>query len=425
MYITGSTQLSGVQVERAIAAVEILTGEYLDTKNTDDFVIDKYDSAPEIDCYNNYSKDGVTAYSTSYQQTIQAEPAAIPETEVEINAKDGADSDIKARNQWLDPLKKELQAIYRRVYGQRAEESKRHADPQNYTWRRYFDPKAPHYVGNDLSDWEKDFCWAKERTMLVYDGMFIGHNGFTSGDPILEGRGLGRSDPSIPHTEPYHWQWSSAGFRFHNRNMVTSQLNGLLSRNGIFLPENMRLSFVIDSQYRLRVTGTDDENLTEHIENLINANGNSEQLYKHILQSTRTRGSEQISSQIKENSLRMYRVDDIIRTYTDYTRQDLNLVDGKFLTPDGMDIFELIKAGIVKEVTSGAGILIEHNRQELAWLAKVGPENIPDMVLTIDYENGNLYDVGQPYGYGPGQTGWIIDLLWGNDPNKVNPLLLQ
>jgi hypothetical protein len=41
------------------------------------------------------------------------------------------------------------------------------------------------------------------------------------------------------------------------------------------------------------------------------------------------------------------------------------------------------------------------------------------------YENGNLYDVGQPYGYGPGQTGWIIDLLWGNDPNKVNPLLLQ
>ena len=422
MFVTVSP-LSAEQAERVVAAAEIWTGVKQAAIDADEFVVDKFDSAPDIDYYNNYSKDGITAYSASVPQAVQAKPSVMPETASAGNGIDSNGPDIKAVNSWIDPLLEEKQAIYRSVYGRRAAESRCYPDPERHARERYYDPSAPHYVGHDLNDWEKDFCYVKERNMIVNPGAFTGLSGFTSGDPILEGRGLGRSKSSARLVEAHNWQWSSAGFRFHNRNMVTSQLNGLLSRNGICIPVDLRLSFTIDSQHRLRVTGTDDENLIAQLENLLNANGNSGQLYEHILRSTRTLESERISGQVSENSLRMYRVDSTISRYTDYTRQDLKLVEGKFLTPDGVDIFEFVREGIANSLTSGAGELIEHNRQELEWLARVGPENIPEMVLSIDYENGNLFDVGQPYGYGPGQTGWILDLLGKTDPNMANPLL--
>ena len=243
---------------------------------------------------------------------------------------------------------------------------------------------------------------------------------------VSDGRKPANSEQVTNGDEQYGAHLQGVGWTFHNRNMINSQLSELFRKNGIDVPADTRLTFVIDSQYRLRVTGTDYEDLVKQIEGVLNKNGNAANLYQHIYQSTRITGGERVSSQVREDSLRMYNVDWVIREYTGYQRQDLDLVDGKFLTKDGVDITELIKNGVAdhfNDSSSSVGILVEYNMNEIEWLAKANPENIPEMILSIEYENGSLYDVGQPHGYGFGQTDWLRSLLGGKDPHDSNSWL--
>lgn len=430
MNINHTAPMYDEKIRRTAAAVEILTGHKHRKQNDDvKFIKDTYESTPDIEYYNNYSKEGMTFAGTNAQHIIQesfipTEVPAISDNGAIENTKSDDTPDITAQNRWECPLYREMMDYVNDIYHKRAAESKGYADPIHHAWQRYYDPSARHYVGHDISDWEKNRAWTAER-IAIKSGVYVGGTTGTI-DPIFEGRGLGRAASSARKFEPYDCRRMSAGFRLNNRNIVTSQLNALLSRNGISIPDNLRLSFVIDSQYRLRITGSNDESLIRSIEELLNSNGNSKQLYTHILQSTRTVGSDRYSNQVRDDSLRMYEVDWAIREYTGYERKDLELVDGKFLTKDGVDIAELIKKGLAEhfnDSSSGAGILIQHTLNELEWLAKANPDNISEMVLNIDFENGNLYDVGQPYGYGQGQTDWIRDLLGGKDPHDSNSWL--
>ena len=405
MNVNGTAVLTAEKVERTIKTVEILTGQKRKSARRDGLSAnDKFDSSPNIENYNNYSRSGRTVYSTDAQPTAQAEQTTAPVPATVNNVKIGTSPDITCRNEYVCPMTKEIDDIFNKVFGQRAAESKRMSSPTNYAWQRYFDPKARHYVGSDMTDYEKRTAYDLESQMM--------RTGCISGawdNPILFGRGLGPSDPPVQRNYPINGQLSFAWERLYNRNMVTSQLNDLFNRNGVVIPDNLRLSFVIDSQHRLFVTGTDDESLTKQIEDILNSNGNSKELYRHIVNSTVTRDGEQITDQIQKDSYQMYTMDNIIRTYTDYRRQDLDIIDGKFLTKDGVDIMEYISAAVIEEFGSipESMYMIGAMRRGLDWLIETGPENIQEMILTIDYENGSLYDVGQPYGYGPGQTGWI------------------
>ena len=421
MNVSGTATLNAETVERTVKAVEILTGvENKDAKYDEVFTEDKYDSTPDVEHYNNYTKDGKTINSTSTQQTVQADTITNSETVAVSSTQSGSTPDISNRHAWECQVTKDIIDHLTSVYAKRAAESKSTANPENYASQRYYNPNARHYVGGDMCDAERSMAFYAELSMIMH-GKF---NHMWMADPILEGRGLGNSNSVSRQFNQPSLNRILAGASLHNRNMITLQLNDLLKRNGVMIPENLRLSFVIDSQYRLKVTGTDDENLLKQIEELLNKNGNSFQLYRHILKSTRTLGGEQISTQVKEDSLRKYQVDWAIRNYTDYTRQELDLVNGKFLTKDGIDIMDLMREGIVKE--HGAGyveLFAKPYQRELDWLAKTGPDNIPDLTLTINYENGNLFDIGQPYGYGPGQTDWISELLGGKDPFDKNAWL--
>jgi hypothetical protein len=420
MNINTATHLSADKVDRKIAVLEAFTDyERKDkgktgAKHADVYIEDKFESSQTIQHFNNYTNAGVHSAITVTQQAAQSASGTVAGNNNVNSSQSGNTPDITANHLWNDPLKQEKLETLRRVYGQRAAESKRTAFPIQHARDRYFNPNVRHFVGHDLSDWERDRAFNAEKQMII-----AGRFAYISlSDPIFEGRGLGRSDPAVRRIDHFNALRATPGLTFHRRNMINSQLNDLLQRNGIHLPENLRLSFIIDSQYRLRVTGSDDESLIRQIENLLNSNGNSAQLFTHILQSTTT--VERNSNQVRDDSLRKYQVDWSIRRYTDYTRQDLELVKGRFLTKDGVDIMEHIRRGIAeefRETGGGAGILMEFTRQELEWLAAIGPENIPEMVLTIDFENGHLFDVGQPHGFGPGQTGWISDLIGGGDPH--------
>ena len=56
------------------------------------------------------------------------------------------------------------------------------------------------------------------------------------------------------------------------------------------------------------------------------------------------------------------------------------------------------------------GIAFDGYSANLSKLAKKGFENVPDLVLSIDYKNGSFYDVGQSENFGTGKTKWIDEL---------------
>jgi hypothetical protein len=287
----------------------------------------------------------------------------------------------------------------------------RTAHPAGHAWARYFDPRAPHFVGHDLCPAERNMSFTEEHKRIVH--LQLGTGSIPTGgglaNPIFEGRGLGRSDGKIPHIDSVYTDRRAATTGLLMRRAVNSQLNDLFQRNGIVIPENLRLSFTIDIFYRLRVTGTDDENLKKQIEDVLNKNDNAFSLWGHIFESLRSAHyittAESPTGQLNNGFERAFWLDSMLRQYTGYSmRHDLEFVDGKFLTKDGENIFEIAANVGDKHI---AAYLIS----ELAWMINAGgPGNMPDLTLTIDFENGRLFDVGQRNGYGPGQTGWIDKL---------------
>jgi hypothetical protein len=54
--------------------------------------------------------------------------------------------------------------------------------------------------------------------------------------------------------------------------------------------------------------------------------------------------------------------------------------------------------------------MISSYGKDLYELAQNGFNSVPDLILSIDYENNSFYDVGQSENFGTGQTQWIEQL---------------
>jgi hypothetical protein len=190
------------------------------------------------------------------------------------------------------------------------------------------------------------------------------------------------------------------------RRTINSQLNELFARNGIVIPDNVRLGFHIDWSHRLTVTGTDDKDLIRQIEDVLNRNGNASRLWGHISTSIRfghiINTAEPLEGQLSASQDRLVWLNSMLRDYTGYClRHDLKLVEGRLLTENGDSIIS-IAANVSNRFV--AAYLVG----QLAWLESVGGlDNIPNLSLTIEFENGHLFDFEQRFGFGPGQTGWI------------------
>ena len=282
--------------------------------------------------------------------------------------------------------------ILMRVYSARAAESKSTRAPHVHAWDRYFNPNAPHFI-HGLTDLERQIGLSKETALLH-------GTTFTS---------LSFQDANLRDFPVLYGDTASAINRLNNRSAVNLQLQELFRNNNIFVPDNVRLRFILEPPlHKLRVEGTDDKSLISQIEELLNSSGNSSQLFMHIILSR-----DETSTQFTKDNLRKYRIERTIREYTGFLLRDLQEVNGRFLTPDGRDIFDLFSRALEKDIYvegEHRGAFRGHVREELNWLAQRGFNNIPDLVLEIEFENGFLLDVGQANGLGPGQTGWMNSL---------------
>jgi hypothetical protein len=204
--------------------------------------------------------------------------------------------------------------------------------------------------------------------------------------------------------------------RLYNRTKVTEALNDLFYENGIEIPRENTLTFSITPyDYQLKVSGLKDEALTSHIESILNSGDNAKNLFAHIYLSGN--GSDYVKSeQLSSDKCQKLSLFLEIKNNTGYDLRNCISKDGTFYAPDGTDVIKAYQNStkIPKEYRSEA---ISTYVPRLRELARKGFNSTGDLELKIEYKDGDLYDIGQKNGYGPGQTKWIDQLTsqYGSD----------
>ncbi|WGD98281.1 DUF4885 family protein [Bacillus safensis] len=299
-----------------------------------------------------------------------------------IDSKD--QSTIKSTNEVMTESDRRMKILDEK-YEKINEQNKRFNDPQDHIYNKYRNPYSS-YFRSDLTKPEREaayimeMSWARNNKGGQYD----------FNDAIF--RNEKRYDPTQESVEK----------KIFNRQKVNEQLQGLFSKNGIIIPKNTNLTFTIDpNNLKLVVSGSKDESLMKQIEDLLNTSNNTRELFFHIMKS---RNDD--STQFTPDSLAKFHLVNQIKTVTGYNLKDLNIVNGQFVTDNGTNIFDLYKEELLKNpyTAENARIAASHYGAQLFDLAKNGFDSIPDLVLSIGYQNGSLQDIGQKDNYGVKKT---------------------
>ncbi|MFP7272865.1 DUF4885 family protein [Bacillus safensis] len=289
-----------------------------------------------------------------------------------IDSKD--QSTIKSTNEVMTESDRRMKILDEK-YEKINEQNKRFNDPQDHIYNKYRNPYSS-YFRSDLTKPEREaayimeMSWARNNKGGQYD----------FNDAIF--RNEKRYDPTQESVEK----------KIFNRQKVNEQLQDLFSKNGISIPKNTNLTFTIDpNNFKLVVSGSKDESLMKQIEDLLNTTNNTRELFFHIMKS---RNDD--STQFTPDSLAKFHLVNQIKTVTGYNLKDLSIVNGQFVTDNGTNIFDLYKEELLKNpyTAENARIAASHYGAQLFDLAKNGFDSIPDLVLSIGYQNGSLYDIG-------------------------------
>ncbi|MEK4051613.1 DUF4885 family protein [Bacillus sp. FSL K6-2839] len=293
-------------------------------------------------------------------------------------------SAIKSANEVMTEADRRMKILDEK-YEKINEQNKRFKDPQDHIYNKYRNPYSS-YFRSDLTKPEREaayimeMSWARNNKGGQYD----------FNDAIF--RNEKRYDPTQESVEK----------KIFNRQKVNEQLQDLFSKNGITIPKNTNLTFTIDpNHFKLLVSGSTDESLTKQIEDLLNTTNNTRELFFHIMKS---RSDD--STQFTPDSLAKFHLVNQIKTVTGYNLKDLSIVNGQFVTDNGKNIFDIYKEELLKNpyTAENARIAASHYGAQLFDLAKNGFDSIPDLVLSIGYQNGSLQDIGQKENYGVKKT---------------------
>ncbi|NRF04437.1 DUF4885 family protein [Bacillus safensis] len=299
-----------------------------------------------------------------------------------IGSKD--QSTIKSTNEVMTESDRRMKILDEK-YEKINEQNKRFNDPQDHIYNKYRNPYSS-YFRSDLTKPEREaayimeMSWARNNKGGQYD----------FNDAIF--RNEKRYDPTQESVEK----------KIFNRQKVNEQLQDLFSKNGISIPKNTNLTFTIDpNNFKLVVSGSKDESLMKQIEDVLNTTNNTRELFFHIMKS---RNDD--STQFTPDSLAKFHLVNQIKTVTGYNLKDLSIVNGQFVTDNGANIFDLYKEELLKNpyTAENARIAASHYGAQLFDLAKNGFDSIPDLVLSIGYQNGSLQDIGQKENYGIKRT---------------------
>ncbi|MGJ0302106.1 DUF4885 domain-containing protein [Aliarcobacter cryaerophilus] len=300
---------------------------------------------------------------------------------------------LKARlNGYVNTEAKLARERLEEVYSKATKENKKFANPEQHINDKYYSQASPYYI-EGLNRMEREIAYNHEMDYLK-------NNKLTKINYI---------DPNLKDLTSIHGYIEELEEKKFNRESVNTQFQQLLDKYSISIPKDTNLTFTIDPyDYKVTVSGLDDKNLSSLIEDVLNTASNSKELFSHIYNSTLDNNS-QVSKEKSDKKTLFHE----IKNRTGYDLRELENVDGKFLTQDGTDILELYKTGVINSKNipeEYKGMVFELYSGKLTELGKKGFENVPDLVLSIDYKNGSFYDLGQSENFGTGKTKWIDEL---------------
>ena len=303
---------------------------------------------------------------------------------------------IQNNNGWVSEMDKRVQALddyYRKIN----EQNKQFTNPLQHINDKYSNQNSP-FFRSDLTETERNASLRAETCWL--------HNGCTGCYDIRDSFFCNDSLSSL------NGDVEVAEQKEFNRQKVNDQLKQLLDKYQINIPNDTKLTFTIDpNNYKLTVSGTDDLELSGQLEKALNTDDNAKELFVHIIQS-RSYNNTQFTPE-KYDKYNLVRV---IKNVTGYDLKNLAVVNGQFVTGDGTNIFDIYKNALLN--TPYAGVALAYYGPQLNDLAKNGFDSIPDLSLSIGYENGSLQDIGQKESYGTGKTDWIEELKASVDSRK-------
>ncbi|MGJ0365670.1 DUF4885 family protein [Aliarcobacter cryaerophilus] len=305
----------------------------------------------------------------------------------------GEETILKARlNGYVNNEAKLARERLEEVYSKATKENKKFANPEQHISDKYYSQPSPYYI-EGLSRMEREIAYNHEMDYLK-------NNKLTKINYI---------DPNLKDLTSIHGYIEELEEKKFNREAVNTQFQQLLDKYSISIPKDKNLTFTIDPyDYKVSVGGLEDKSLSSLIEDVLNTASNSKELFSHIYNSTLDNNS-QVSKEKSDKKTLFHE----IKNRTGYDLRELENVDGKFLTQDGTDILELYKTGVINSKNipeEYKGMVFELYSGKLTELAKKGFENVPDLVLSIDYKNGSFYDLGQSENFGTGKTKWIDEL---------------
>jgi hypothetical protein len=306
---------------------------------------------------------------------------------------------IQSRNGYVNPDEKRIVKILDEHYAKMNNENKMFANPYAHSSEKYFDIGSPYYI-QGLT--QKERVIASDTEIKYLNGGKM----FSYEDAILR---------NIDNSSLYN-DVDTAKRKAFDREKVNTQFQSLLNKYNVTVPQDTKLSFTIDpNTLKATVSGTDDKTLAKSVEDVINTADNAKQLFLHIFSS---RSDD--STQYNGDSASKFSLTQEIKNVTGYTLKDLEIKDGKFMTPDGIDVAEIYTKKINENPKMSdyfKMMNIGSTGGELKKLAKNGFDSVSDLVLSIDYQNGSFYDVKQSENFGTGKTDWI-DKLQASKPKK-------
>ncbi|TYS09416.1 DUF4885 domain-containing protein [Bacillus subtilis] len=330
----------------------------------------------------NYSKTSVAGNSGTFSKVYQsANDRTVMDTgeETVIQSNNPYESESDIRIKILDEKYSRINAI-----------NKTKSDPLGYIKDKYQNSKSP-YFRSDLSAAERQAAYDNE-TEWLFKGKAQNYN---------------LQDAAFRNVT-FHGEVEAENEKVYQRSQVNQQLQVLVNRNDIHIPEGTELTFTITPiDYKVQVSGTKDEALIKQIEQALQSGDNSKELFLHIMKSQSID-----STQYSEEAYQKYQAAREMYDVTGYQLKDLEVIDGRYVTPDGRDLLDVYKEELEKDPVQKqtASYAISHYRSELSKMAEAGYDAIPDFILSIDYSNGSLRDVGQSKSYGTGDTEWLETL---------------
>ncbi|MBV7320001.1 DUF4885 domain-containing protein [Bacillus halotolerans] len=330
----------------------------------------------------NYSKTSVAGNNGTFSKVFQsANDRTVTDTgeETVIRSNNPYESESDIRIKILDEKYSRMNAI-----------NKTKSDPLGYIKDKYQNSKSP-YFRSDLSAAERQAAYDNE-TEWLFKGKAQNYN---------------LQDAAFRNLT-FNGEAESENAKVFQRSQVNQQLQMLLNRNHIQIPAGTELTFTITPiDYKVKVSGTDDKELIGQIERLLQSGDNSKELFLHILKSQTSD-----SAQYSEAAYQKYQAVREMYEVTGYHLKDLEVVDGRYITPDGRDLLEVYKEKLENDPMQKqtASYAISHYGSQLSNIAEIGYDAIPDFILSIGYRNGSLRDLGQSKGYGTGDTEWLETL---------------